>query len=581
MKIDITHGVDRVLRCAECYRTIESKKRISEPVAVSTLGVLLALMDEEECRAADWLAECNIDRCLVIEHFPNDVLSFEPSVIGENSKIKEIANKFPRRIRFFLDGDEMAVGWLEPPLQTAVFFAVQRLHDLLSQTVFATEYLLYALSMAEDEIGTFLRDRNVSPDSLLEKICRQEGVNLVEPEIISVTWGELPDDALPQDTKANFGDNFCFKDDQAVVYRILDASANRAIEALRVLEDYVRFGLDDVELVTLTKNMRHELTSALRELPQSERLSARNTVADVGTVIEGTNEYHRVSLADVLAANFSRLQESLRSLEEYGKIVAPQLARTTERLRYESYTLQKALLIPPNANSLLRDAKQRLAKASLYLLIDCRKTEAEFIDLVRAAMQGGADVIQLRDKLAGDRLLMQRANLLRELTTGTQTLMIVNDRPDIALLSRADGVHVGQEELPFADVRRLVGDNSISGRSTNMLIGVSTHSIEQARQAIRDGADYLGAGPVFPSSTKEFEQFPGTNYLQQIAIEVQSEDNQSLCTPPTFAIGGINLDNVSQVIDTGLRRIAVQSVVIESHDPTATCRQLKELLEAT
>jgi len=570
MKIDITHGIDRVLRRAECYRKIENEEQISEPVVISTLGVLLALLDEKECRAADWLAECDIDNSLVVEHFPN-VATCE---IGENNKKPETANPFPQRIRFFLDGDEMPVARLEPPLQSAVFFAAQRLHDLLPQVVFATEHLLYALLLAEDEIGTFLHNRNVTPEILLEKICRLEGINMSEPEVIRMTW----DDTLSQEGEPSCKSRICLKDDQAVVYRILDASANRAIEALRVLEDYVRFGLDKAELMTLTKNMRHELASALRELPRNERLSARDTAADVGTAIEGTNEYRRVSLTDVLAANFSRLQESLRSLEEYGKIVSPPLARTTERLRYESYTLQKIMQVTSDCEWQPESQQwQRLAKASLYVLVDCRETEVEFITLVQAVMQGGVDVIQLRDKQAGDRLLIQRANLLRELTTSvSQTLMIVNDRPDIALLCRADGVHVGQEELPLTEVRRLVG--------TEMIIGVSTHSIEQARQAILNGADYLGAGPVFPSSTKPFEKFPGTDYLKQIKSRLQESktpEARSLKSEalPIFAIGGINLDNVSQVIDAGHRRIAVQSVIIESQNPAETCRQLKEVLK--
>jgi len=608
MRIDITHGVYRVLSHAKCYRNIERKEMISEPVAISTLEVLFALWDEDECRAAEWLAELDFDRSLVMEHFRNEALSFLPQENGENGENKEIDNKFPQRIRFFLDGDEMAVGRLEPSLQTAVFFAAQRLHDLLPQVVFATEHLLYALSLAEDEIGAFLQGRNATPDVLLEKICRLEGVHPTEPEIINVTW----DDALPQGDKPVDEGNLCMKDDHAVVYRILDASANRAIEALRVLEDYARFGLDNAELVTVSKNMRHELTSALRELPRNERLSARNTAADVGTAIEGTNEYHRVSLADVLGANFSRLQESLRSLEEYGKIVAPPLARTTERLRYESYTLQKVMLITagcewqPGAQrseatgssghcatlrSRLPCSRQRLARACLYVLVDCRETEAEFATLVQAVMQGsaasattGADVIQLRDKQADDRLLVQRAGLLRELTADSPTLMIVNDRPDVALLCRADGVHVGQEEMSVADVRKLVG--------AEMLIGLSTHSIEQVRQAMRDGADYLGAGPVFPSATKSFEKFPGTDFLRQIAAEAATGDHAGgtryraggtgYCAGgnrPIFAIGGINLDNLPQVIDSGHRRIAVQSVVTESQDPAGICQELKNILE--
>jgi thiamine-phosphate pyrophosphorylase len=130
-------------------------------------------------------------------------------------------------------------------------------------------------------------------------------------------------------------------------------------------------------------------------------------------------------------------------------------------------------------------------------------------------------------------------------------------------------VHVGQEEMPLCDVRRLVG--------SEMLVGVSTHSMEQARLAVRDGADYLGAGPVFPSSTKAFDEFPGVDFLKQIAAEMTLPDS----TLPVFAIGGINSGNLPQVIDSGVQRIAVQSVVTESQDPAAICRQLKEKLEAS
>ena len=559
MKIDMTHGVYRVLSQAEQYRRIERSEQIPTSDAITTLGVLLTLLDEDECRAADWLETWDINRPSIFSAFPVESRALIPHECL--TKDTEIETRFPQRLRFLLDGDEMSIGRLEPSLLVGIFTASQHLHDHLPQVVFATEHLLYALTLTEDEIGTWLRNRSVTPEHLLEKICHQEGINLSEPEIISFAWDEAVEMTVPE-SGTLFVSNACIRNDRGTVYRILDASANRAIEAIRVLEDYLRFGRNDAETMTLTKQMRHDLASALLILPQNERLMARNTVTDVGTVVEGPNEYRRTTLADVLGANFSRLQESLRSLEEYGKIVAPQLARTAEWLRYQSYTLQKVVLACAVDNVPASHARKKLSKACLYVLLDCRETEAEFAGLVQAVLQGGADVIQLRDKQIGDRRLLQCAKLLRDLTAGTQTLMIVNDRPDIALLSRADGVHIGQDELTLDEVRQMIG--------VEMLVGVSTHSIEQARQAIRDRADYLGAGPVFPSATKEFTSFPGTDFLKQIAVEI---------TLPVFAIGGINLDNLSQVTVAGLQRIAVQAVVTESQNPTDTCVRLKKILE--
>ena len=147
------------------------------------------------------------------------------------------------------------------------------------------------------------------------------------------------------------------------------------------------------------------------------------------------------------------------------------------------------------------------------------------------------DVLQLRDKRLADRELIDRARRLRRLTRGTATLLIINDRPDLAALAQADGVHVGQEELSVKDARSIVGPD--------VLIGVSTHSIEQARQAVLDGANYLGVGPTFPSGTKQFDHFPGLELLRAVAAEIRL---------PAFAIGGITRENLDQVKSAGFRR---------------------------
>src|SRR5207237_9328533 len=129
-----------------------------------------------------------------------------------------------------------------------------------------------------------------------------------------------------------------------------------------------------------------------------------------------------------------------------------------------------------------------------------------------------------RDKRLADRELLARARQLRELTNGTSTLFIVNDRPDLARLSQADGVHVGQDELSVKDARSIVG--------LHALIGVSTHSIQHARPAVLDGANYIGVGPTFPSGTKSFARFTGVDLLQAVASEIRL---------PAFAIGGVSL----------------------------------------
>jgi thiamine-phosphate pyrophosphorylase len=139
--------------------------------------------------------------------------------------------------------------------------------------------------------------------------------------------------------------------------------------------------------------------------------------------------------------------------------------------------------------------------------------------------------------------------------------MIINDRPDIAVLSSADGVHVGQEELSVADVRAIVGPKR--------LIGVSTHSIEQARQAVLDGADYIGCGPTFPTSTKEFSRYPGLEFLVEVSAEISL---------PGFAIGGINRQRLSEVLETGVGRIAVSSALDQAEDPFDEAEQLLQRL---
>jgi len=355
---------------------------------------------------------------------------------------------------------------------------------------------------------------------------------------------EVPQSADdPQKSSAHLGEN-------VKALRVIDAAANRSREALRVIEDYVRFVLDDQHLTAVCKQLRHKLVEALAPVPAAQRIAARETQHDVGTTLTTAAEETRQELGQIAAAAFARLQEGLRSLEEFAKIVNPAVAAAIKALRYESYTLERA--VQTTCRSL-----QRLQNAQLYVLIDGRATAEQLASLVQSLVDAGVDAIQLRDKQLDDSTLLGRARLLRELTSGGRTLFIVNDRPDVAALSRADGVHVGQTDIGVKDCRAIVGPNA--------LIGVSTHSLQQARQAVLDGADYIGVGPVFPSGTKQFTEFPGLELVKAVSQEVRL---------PAFAIGGITLENLSQVMAAGCHRVAVSGAILSADDPGQMARQL-------
>jgi thiamine-phosphate pyrophosphorylase len=344
--------------------------------------------------------------------------------------------------------------------------------------------------------------------------------------------------------------------DAASVYRILDANRNRCLEGLRVVEEYVRFIWEDRHLVTLCKQLRHDLVDVLADVPAVEMHAARDTLRDVGTAVRTAMEYHRADLWAVVAANWGRVQQSLRAIEEYLKVLAPRQATRIESLRYRAYAVERAV-------TTLSTSVERLAGARLYVLIDGRSCLDAFRQLVEQLVAGGVDVLQLRDKSLPDRSLLERAHLLRAITREHQVLFIMNDRADLAAIAHADGVHVGQDELTVKEVRSIVG--------TQPLIGVSTHNIEQARQAVLDGANYLGCGPTFRSVTKDFSQFPGPAFLRQVAREIQL---------PAFAIGGIDESNLPQVCAAGLDRVAVSQAVLQDADPAQAARRLKSLLTA-
>ena len=199
---------------------------------------------------------------------------------------------------------------------------------------------------------------------------------------------------------------------------------------------------------------------------------------------------------------------------------------------------------------------------SLYVIIDpAAACGRDLAWLTQRAIRGGADVIQLRDKAATIRKLTEQARRLREVTAAAGIPLIVNDHPDAAQAARADGVHLGQDDLPVERAREVLGPGAI--------IGKSTHSLAQAQAAMLEAVDYIGVGPVFATPTKPDYPQVGLQLIRQVCAEIQK---------PFVAIGGIDLDGLSEVLASGARSIAVVRAVCSAEDPEAAARALKAQL---
>ena len=350
-----------------------------------------------------------------------------------------------------------------------------------------------------------------------------------------------------------------------LVARIIDANANRAREAIRVLEDIARFALDDAKLSSELKSLRHDLRAALDSLliDKALLLSSRDTEGDVGTAISTPAEYARTGLRDVALAAASRLTEALRSIEESAKVVPASSTAATnptaafESLRYRAYSAEKSLILK------LRDTT--CPQWRLCVLITRSLCQYhDWLDVARRAIDGGADCLQLREKSLDGGPLLDAARKLVELAHPRRVHVVINDRPDIALLSGADGVHLGQTDLSVADVRHIAG--------FRLLVGVSTGTISQAQAAANCGADSCGVGPMFPTTTKDKPIISGLAYLREYLRDLRSSPL------PHLAVGGITPANVCELAAVGCRGVAVSSVVCGAHDPAQVCRQLVEAL---
>ena len=336
--------------------------------------------------------------------------------------------------------------------------------------------------------------------------------------------------------------------------RLADANLDRLGEGLRVLEDASRFLLNDAVLSKRLKTLRHTLVKDLGPLEQ-ELLSARRVAEDVGAPTTRRGASRHQDIPALVTANSRRVQESLRVLEEFSRVTGTPLsgrAGSFEKARFEIYELEQQLV-----GRLLRHDKAARLKG-IYLVLDTTALKGrDEMEVAAAAIHGGVKTIQLRDKQRSKAVVLTAARKLRDLCAAKGVLFIVNDHLDIALAVSADGLHLGQDDLPPAEAHRIL--------PVDMLIGCSTHSMAEAVRAQANDADYVAMGSIYPTTSKEKYKLVGLETLRR---------TRSRVSVPLIAIGGINHTNVQEVMKAGADGVAVISAVLGADDVEKAARKL-------
>jgi len=349
--------------------------------------------------------------------------------------------------------------------------------------------------------------------------------------------------------------------------RIVDANLNRSAEGLRVLEDIARFVLSDATLSQQLRTIRHSLAEVgeslgiilLEERDSEHDVGRENVIARPPSVIAtgpsviasrrrgnlNRQSYH--DLVSLVEANANRAEESLRVLEELAKLdeLSSKLDATNfEKVRFLLYSVEKEMV-----SRLTRQDKLK-GLTGLYVIVDRQVLGGrDELEVAREVIQGGAKVIQLRDKQRSMVELLPVAERLKEVCLKAGILFIINDYLDLALAVDADGLHIGYGDLPVHVARRELPMTKI--------IGSSVTTVSRAIEGGGEGADYISVGSMFPTESKEGAIVVGLDMLKQVREAVSS---------PVVAIGGIDKSNVGEVIAAGADCVAVISAVLSKPD---------------
>lgn len=333
------------------------------------------------------------------------------------------------------------------------------------------------------------------------------------------------------------------------------------MEGLRTLEDLARFQ-NHGSIQNCYKTLRHDLKRFTSDWDRTALLTSRNASDDVGrttkTESEGLRSEGSIDIAEAAA---QRVQQSLRCLEEIAKFLYSNSSAGIESLRYQVYDLNARFLLAQKRDLAF------LVKSKLYVLADCQMSIVDFQKQIASISHAGVDIIQIRDKQLDAKQIIEYTNAAIAAVDPSQTRIVVNDRADVLSCTPAWGLHVGQSDLSVTQARSL-----LPGRC---VLGLSTHDLRQVKDAIHIGADYIGCGPTFPSSTKAFDSFSGLDFLKSVVDLL----NQEQVTLPAFAIGGIGVGNLPLVLAAGIRRIAVSNAVWGAESAPEATEQLRRLLD--
>lgn len=343
------------------------------------------------------------------------------------------------------------------------------------------------------------------------------------------------------------------------IYRIIDANLNRSAEGLRVIEDLMRFAFNRPDLSASVRNLRHEIRKASGSMFDSGILS-RDSQNDPGLAVsQASKNDDKASIRDLVIGNFKRVQEGLRSLEENSKVAGHyEVSKVFESCRYESYTLEKKMM-----ELIIAESRRSILDTDIYCITAHEHSNGRSnTEVVKELLESGIKLVQYREK---DKTLRQKfyeCKEIRQMTRDFGARFIVNDDIELAVMVGADGVHIGQDDFPVSEVRKIVGDG--------VAIGLSTHSPEQAVEAVKAGVDYIGVGPIFKTYTKKDVVDPvGFDYLEYVACNIKI---------PFVAIGGIKAHNLGDVVKKGASCVALVTEIVGAESIGKKIAELREII---
>ena len=318
--------------------------------------------------------------------------------------------------------------------------------------------------------------------------------------------------------------------------QIIDANLDRAREGLRVLEDWARFALGRKDLVKRIKNFRQTLGKHHLKVYKD----SRNFTKDECTGLSHPEQFKRNDSNSIISSNAARVQEALRVIEEFSRGHNHNLYKISSEIRYEIYNLEIILLGAQSNYSLLKTLNEN----DLYFIT---LDSDNLFEKIQHVLEGGVKIIQLRFKQGKDSDNLKFALKIRELCNNFGAIFLINDRIDIALACKADGVHLGQTDMDLKSARDILGFSKI--------IGISASNEKDIKKAIRDGCDYLGIGPVFATTTKKGKVPLGIDALKSLTKDISI---------PWFAIGGITQENIPLLKKNNIRKVAIITDLIYS-----------------